>query len=113
MKVVMDYYVDTGKVLGKDTHELEGYVLKGKGYFGPGDLPHFDSGFFEIPHTTSEDALFREFKSRVREHGVPDGPAGDMVLQKFKKEVKKALARDAGEANPMAMILPAEELERE
>ena len=112
MKTVMEHYVDTGEVLGKGSHELEGYRLKDKGYFGPGELPHFDAEFFHIPHATSEDALFEEFKSKLKEHKVPSGPSGDAELREFRRKVVKALGRDEGEANPMAMILPKEELER-
>ncbi len=110
MKTVMEHYVETGQVLGKGTHGLEGYTLKGKGYFGPGDLPHFDTEFFDIPHTSSEDALFNEFKSKLENHEIPSGPAGDEVLREFKPKVRKVLGRTDAEANPMAMILPAEEL---
>ena len=46
MKNVMEHYVETGQVLGKGTHDLEGYTLEGKGYFGPGELPVFDRDFF-------------------------------------------------------------------
>ena len=36
MKPVMEHYVATGDILGKGTPNLEGYELRGKGYFGPG-----------------------------------------------------------------------------
>jgi epoxyqueuosine reductase len=38
---VMDHYRNSGTVLGKGSSELEGYSLKGKGYFGPGQMPSF------------------------------------------------------------------------
>ena len=39
MKPVMEHYVATGEVLGKGSDNLEGYTLRDKGYFGPGELP--------------------------------------------------------------------------
>ena len=39
MKPVMEYYVETGKILGKGTENLEGYTLDDKGHFGSGELP--------------------------------------------------------------------------
>ena len=42
MKNVMEHYAETGQVLGKGTHDLEGYTLEDKGYFGPGEMPVFD-----------------------------------------------------------------------
>ena len=63
-------------MLGKGTHELEGYSVEGKGYFGPGELPHFGRDFFEIPHGRSEDMLFEEFKTKLNNHEIPDGPVG-------------------------------------
>jgi ferredoxin len=38
---VLEHYRKTGQVLGKTSHELEGYTLGRKGYFGPGELPSF------------------------------------------------------------------------
>ena len=49
MKNVMEHYATTGQVLGKGTHLLEGYNLRELGYFGPGELPRFDSDFFHFP----------------------------------------------------------------
>lgn len=93
MKPVMEHYVESGEVLGKGTHELEGYSIDGKGYFGPGDLPHFDREFFEIPHGRSEDVLFDEFKRKLEDLEVPDGPAGDQALRDFKEKVAAILAQ--------------------
>ena len=39
MKNVMEHYAETGQVLGKGTHDLEGFTLEDKGYFGPGEMP--------------------------------------------------------------------------
>jgi ferredoxin len=92
MKPVMEHYVESGEVLGKHTHELEGYTIEGKGYFGPGELPHFDREFFKLPHGRSEDVLFEEFKEKLRNNDVPEGPAGDQAITEFKRKVAKILA---------------------
>ena len=76
-KSVMEHYVETGEVLGKGTDNLEGYTIQEKGYFGPGQLPHFDREFFDIPHGTKEEALFEAFKDRLTKEGVP--PAEELV----------------------------------
>ena len=67
-KAVMEHYIETGQVLGKGTHDLEGFTLHeestGKyttGYFGPGELPTFDASFFKIPNGTRENAAMEEF----------------------------------------------------
>ena len=100
MKSVMDHYVATGQVLGKGTHLLEGYTLGDKGYFGPGELPHFDTQFFRCPiHTRSEDVAFQELKERIKAGELPDDHEGDKVLREFKGRVEKYLARD-----PLALI---------
>lgn len=106
MKPVMEHYVETGEVLGKGTHELEGYKIESKGYFGPGDLPRFDSEFFQIPHGKAEDVLFEEFKDKLRNQELPDGPAGDLALRDFKETVEKILAQPVDDA--MAMAPPEE-----
>ena len=71
MKPVMEHYVATGEVLGKGTDNLEGYSLRDKGYFGPGELPHFDHEFFQFPQGRDEDWLFKQFKEKLAEDGVP------------------------------------------
>ena len=76
-KPVMEHYIATGEVLGKGTDNLEGYTIKDKGYFGPGQLPHFDTEFFNIPHGTKEETLFEAFKERLAREGVP--PAEELV----------------------------------
>ena len=76
MKEVMEYYVDTGDILGKGTDNLEGYEIREKGYFGPGELPHFDHETFEFPKGTKEEVLFARFKAKVEANGaVGDGEA--------------------------------------
>tara|TARA_B100000470_G_scaffold31475_1_gene21115 strand:- start:236 stop:1303 length:1068 start_codon:yes stop_codon:yes gene_type:complete len=71
-KAVMEYYIETGQVLGKGTHDLEGYTLHdestGKyvtGYFGPGELPTFDADFFKIPNGTRENAALEELIEHI------------------------------------------------
>ena len=91
MKPVMEHYVKTGEVLGKETENLEGYSMAGKGYFGSGELPQFDRDLFEFPHGREEDWLFHQFKERLRSTGVPDEPQ----LVDFAADVKRVL--DKGE----------------
>ena len=109
MVSVMEHYVQTGDVLGKGTDELEGYELEGKGYFGPDELPHFDRGFFDLPHGKSEDVLFEEFKKKLISREIPDGAVGDSELRLFRDKVEKAVLKNDGSASPMAMVLPDEE----
>ena len=74
MQPVMEHFVETGEVLGKDTDNLEGYTIEERGgYFGPGKLPKFDRKFFDIPHGSREDWLFEQFKEAVKEKGGLDG----------------------------------------
>jgi Pyruvate/2-oxoacid:ferredoxin oxidoreductase delta subunit len=84
MKPVMEHYVATGEVLGKGTENLEGYTLKDKGHFGPGELPHFNHQYFEIPHGRREDWLFQQFKVMLDKDGVPSQNG----LADFATEVK-------------------------
>ncbi len=101
MKAVMEHYVDTGEVLGKGTHELEGYEMRGKGYFGPGQLPTFDNQFFQIPHGRTEDMLFEDFKAELIDGELPSGSDGIRILEEFKANVKHALDEAARATNPM------------
>ncbi len=89
MKPVMEHYVETGEVLGKGSENLEGYSLKGKGYFGVGELPRFDREFFEIPHGREEDWLFEKFKERLKSSGVPN----DTELAEFANDVMDVLEK--------------------
>ena len=88
LKNVMEHYADTGQVLGKGTHDLEGYTLEGKGYFGPGELPAFDRGFFDMPHGDTEEWAFEEFKNKARAAG---GVITDDVINTFKEEMARGL----------------------
>ena len=87
MKPVMEHYVETGEVLGKGTDNLEGYEIRDKGYFGPGELPQFDHEFFQFPHGTREDYLFEQFKARLEKEGVPP----EKELAGFATAVKKVM----------------------
>ena len=91
MKPVMEHYIATGHVLGKGTNLLEGYELQGMGYFGPGELPSFDTEFFRMPHGKSEDVAFEEFKGKVKAGELTDGAQRDVLLREFKKTVEKYL----------------------
>ena len=88
---VMDYFVSTGEVLGKGSHNLEGFEIKGKGYFGPGELPSFDREFFDIPHGTKEEWLFEQFKRKVNENSDTEE---DTV--QFASELKSILSEKSG-----------------
>jgi Pyruvate/2-oxoacid:ferredoxin oxidoreductase delta subunit len=90
MKNVMEHYAETGQVLGKGTHDLEGYTLEGKGYFGPGELPAFDRGFFDMPHGDTEEWAFEQFKDKARSAG---GVITDDVINAFKEEMARGLSQ--------------------
>lgn len=89
MKPVMEYYVETGEVLGKGTENLEGYDFIEKGHFSPGQLPAFDRDTFQIPKGTNEDWLFEEFKTKLK--------SGQKISQeyatKFADSVKEVLEK--------------------
>ena len=89
MNAVMDHYAATGQVLGKGTHLLEGFSLRGMGYFGPGELPSFDKDFFKIPYAKSEDVAFQGLKEKIKAGEVPDNADGDAILRDFKEKVGK------------------------
>jgi ferredoxin len=88
MKNTMEHYAATGQVLGKGTHDLEGYTLEGKGYFGPGEMPVFEPNFFAVmPHGTNEDHAFEQFKAKAKVGGA----ITDELLEHFKDEMTKVL----------------------
>ena len=92
MKAVMDHYVATGQVLGKGTHTLEGYTIPDQGYFGPGELPTFDPGFFNsIPHGTVDEHILGQFKGKFQEIDSIDSPEGEELFQEFKTKMVGAL----------------------
>ncbi len=89
LKNVMDHYAQTGQVLGKGTHDLEGYTLEGKGYFGPGELPVFERDFFSsMPHGGFDEYAFDQFKSQVVANG---GEATDEMVDELKEKVGRFL----------------------
>ena len=87
MKPVMEHYVETGKVLGKGTDNLEAYELPGKGYFKAGKLPHFDAAFFDMPTGRSEDHLLSEFKEKLRE----DAEDPEALWQDYRHKIEKSM----------------------
>ena len=91
LKEVMDHYASTGQVLGKGTHDLEGYELEGLGYFGPGDLPRFDADFFHNPEGTAEGFILEELKAKIQSGLVPEGPEGDQVFREFRAQMEQAV----------------------
>jgi Pyruvate/2-oxoacid:ferredoxin oxidoreductase delta subunit len=89
MKNVMEHYAATGQVLGKGTHDLEGYALEGKGYFGPGEMPVFEPNFFNaMPHGDTGEHAFDQFKAKAKASG---GAITDEMLSEFKQKMTRAL----------------------
>jgi NAD-dependent dihydropyrimidine dehydrogenase PreA subunit len=99
LKNVMDHYAATGQVLGKGTHDLEGYTLEGKGYFGPGEMPVFEAGFFNMPHGNADEWAFEQFKEKAVPSG---GQITDEMLEQFKEQINRALGLNSGDV--MAMM---------
>ena len=91
LQTVMEHYAETGQVLGKGTHDLEGYELEGKGYFGPGELPAFDRDFFNMPHGTEFEHAFESLKERAIAAG---GEISDDLIEEFREEMNKNFARE-------------------
>ena len=100
MKEVLDHYTETGQVLGKGTHLLEGFNMDGKGYFGPGELPSFDQEFFNLPKGRSEDVAFEELKERIKSGEVTDDENGARALREFKKRIEKYVSRVSTMSRP-------------
>lgn len=92
MKNVMEHYAETGEVLGKGTHDLEGYELEEKGYFGPGELPLFDRQFFDMPHGRAESWAFEELVTKIKETGSVENREAQDALEAFKEKLAVALA---------------------
>ena len=89
MKDVMEHYAATGQVLGKGTHDLEGYTLEGKGYFGPGEMPVFEPTFFSVmPHGGADEHTFEQFKAKAKASG---GVITDELLEQFKEEMTRVM----------------------
>ena len=98
LKNVMEHYAETGQVLGKGTHDLEGYELEGKGYFGPGELPVFDRGFFQMPHGDASEWAFDQFKAEVVAAG---GEISEEMVSKLKEEISEAVRLATGDTVAM------------
>ena len=91
MSTVMTHYAETGQVLGKGTHDLEGYTLEGKGYFGPGELPVFEANFFStMPHGTEYEHTFESFKAQA----MAEGGSSDELLAQFKSDMSTHLGQE-------------------
>ena len=92
LQTVMEHYAETGQVLGKGTHDLEGYELEGKGYFGPGELPVFERNFFsDMPHGTIEEHAFENFKDQAKASG---GEITDQMMADLKEEIGRHMAQE-------------------
>ncbi len=96
-KAVMEYYIETGQVLGKGTHDLEGFTLHDEstgryttGYFGPGELPTFDADFFKIPVGTRENAALDVLLDHIdnKNDGL-DKEADEKALFNFRDRLRK------------------------
>ena len=98
LKNVMEHYADTGQVLGKGTHDLEGYTIEGKGYFGPGELPVFDRGFFDMPQGDTEGWAFDNFKKQATAAG---GVITDELMESFRQEVARGLSQSRDDLGMM------------
>ncbi len=90
MKNVMEHYAETGQVLGKGTHDLEGYTIEDKGYFGPGELPVFDRDFFDMPQGDTEQWAFENLKKKAVASG---GVITDDMMEEFRSAVSRGLSQ--------------------
>jgi ferredoxin len=94
MKPVMEYYVETGEILGKGTDNLESYTLDDKGYFGPGQLPSFDKAFFDMPQGRAEDWLLIDFRNKLMEaNGDAADEDTDEMWQEFREKVETSIGQ--------------------
>ena len=91
VKSVMDHYAATGQVLGKGTHQLEGYEMRDMGYFGPGELPRFDAEFFDIPEGSAGEYLLQDMQMKIAAGKIPEGPEGDKMWREFRVELEEAI----------------------
>ncbi len=100
LQTVMEHYAETGQVLGKGTHDLEGFELEGKGYFGPGELPVFDRNFFsDMPHGTIEEHAFESFKEKAKASG---GEISDEMMGELKSEIARHMTQEYDVVNLMS-----------
>jgi hypothetical protein len=102
-KAVMEHYLETGQILGKGTHALEGYTLHpestgtyAEGYFGPGELPVFKAEFFDIPRGTREQAALDSLvKVLSSENANADKAASEEVLKAFGNRLRSIVKGEA------------------
>ena len=92
LQAVIEHYASTGQVLGKGTHGLEGYTLPDKGYFGPDELPHFDSGFFDIPQGRLEEWIIQQLKEKGKDG---DSRKDDELAEEYGRQIVRAVRRPA------------------
>ena len=92
MKAVFEHYAATEEVLGKGTDDLEGYTIPGQGYFGPGQLPHFDAEFFDIPQGRLEEYVMERLKEKIK-NGTDEEP--EQLAQSFGRQMARAVGRPA------------------
>jgi len=97
---VMEHYAETGQVLGKGTHDLEGYTLEGKGYFGPGEMPVFDRDFFDMPTGSIEEFAFSKFQEKV----VAAGEVTEESMSELTKHMNRGQKQVYDNMEMMAMI---------
>ena len=90
LKPVMEHYAATAQVLGKGTHGLEGYAMAGLGYFGPGDLPTFESSFFDIPSGTMEQRAVGELLTVLKNKGTGSGPHTDTEAAQLLEKLRES-----------------------
>ena len=93
MKPVMEHYIQTGEVLGKDTDNLEGYSLPGQGYFPAGKLPRFDPDFFEMPRGRSEGRLLADLQVRLDEATDGNGEDRQALWEEFRLKLEERMER--------------------
>ncbi|MGE3536855.1 MAG: hypothetical protein AB7N91_05365 [Candidatus Tectimicrobiota bacterium] len=102
-KAVMEHYLETGEILGKGTHALEGYTLhpesSGKyaqGYFGPGELPVFNAEFFDIPRGTREQAALDSYlKVLTNEESGHAAEDNEAILRAFQHRLRSIVKGEA------------------
>jgi hypothetical protein len=90
-------------VLGKGTHNLEGYTLHPEqsgqyavGYFGPGELPVFDAKFFDIPQGTRENAALDDLLKVIDSEGpAPKAGQSNEALGKFRDRLREIVHGEA------------------
>src|ERR671925_1810950 len=93
MQPVLEHYVETGEVLGKGTHSLEGYTLLDKGYFGPGQLPIFNREFFKMPQGRAEDWLLLEFRDKLQETTGDASVDKNQMWNDFRRKVEDSISK--------------------